>query len=78
MSVRKAKKQDAHAVRRNLQCHAPNPPPNQAQTQDLLQHLAARSQALLVGTSSVDISCRLVAMEYDISGALTLCRTRAQ
>jgi len=52
LSIRKAKKEDAYATRRNLKA---NHPPQAAQTagrRELLLNLASRSQALLLGTAA--------------------------
>lgn len=49
-SIRKSKKEDAYATRRNLKANHPPAAAQTASRKELLLNLASRSQALLLGT----------------------------
>ncbi|KAF1782594.1 Atypical Arm repeat [Phytophthora cactorum] len=52
LSIRKAKKEDAYATRRNLKANHPPVAAQTASRKELLLNLASRSQALLLGATS--------------------------
>ena len=51
LSIRKSKKEDAYATRRNLKANHPSAAAQTASRKELLLNLASRSQALLLGAS---------------------------
>ncbi|CAI5718763.1 unnamed protein product [Hyaloperonospora brassicae] len=62
LSIRKAKKEDAYAMRRNLKANQPPAAAQTASRKELLLNLASRSQALLLGIEHSDALTRQKAM----------------
>ncbi|KAI9908912.1 hypothetical protein PsorP6_014530 [Peronosclerospora sorghi] len=61
-SIRKAKKEDAYATRRNLKSNHPTAAAQTASRKELLLNLASRSQALLLGIQRPDALTRQKSM----------------
>ncbi|KAG6623085.1 putative importin subunit alpha [Phytophthora cinnamomi] len=62
LSIRKAKKEDAYATRRNLKANHPPAAAQTASRKELLLNLASRSQALLLGIQRPDALTRQKSM----------------
>ncbi|CAI5743464.1 unnamed protein product [Peronospora destructor] len=58
LSIRKSKKEDAYATRRNLKANHPSAAAETASRKELLLNLASRSQALLLGIQHPDALTR--------------------